>query len=583
MKQVFKVVLLAVILICYMTMGNVSFAQVNYQQQYTNAKALYKEGKYNLAMESFKPLVAYDKNNPFPEYASYYYAISAYHQGYKSVAKDMLTQVKQLYPTWDQLDEVNLWLAKIHFDSQEYFQGMNQLSAIKNPKLQKEVNLIKKNGLAGLTDVSALRRMHQEYPKDAVVGERLAKELSKTVDTREERELLDKLLATFKLKKSDFIEETPPTVHKEVYSVSVMFPFQVTTLEPNLSRKRNQYVLDLYEGIKLAVDTLAKQGVKISLRAYDTDRNPARIKALLERDELKTSDLIIGPLFQEENKIIQDFSRANKINLFNPVSNNFDLVRDNPYGFLFQPALETLGEQSAKFLDAYQINNKKCMVFFGDTRRDSVLAMSFIQAATETRLKIIQVERFTKESSTRILRILASPTEYDEFKYPKQFTLPKDSLGCIFVASDDPVIYSKITSSVTTRGDKVTIVGSENWLDQTSDYEKLSALGVVMFASNYTPYNNPAYIAFQKKFAKVHGRVTSTMPYTDYVKIGYDFMLFAGNMLNQHGVYFQDALNRNEIKGYLTEGYNFQFSRDNRHVPFIRFKEGELVLVSPSQ
>ena len=563
------------------TIVNLVSAQVNYQQQYTNAKALYKEGKYNLAMESFKPLVAYDKSNPFPEYASFYYAISAYHQGYKSVAKDMLMQIKQLYPTWDQLDEVNLWLAKIHFDSKEYFQGMNQLAAIKGPKVQKDVQGIKKSGLTSLTDVSVLTRMHQEYPKDAVVGEKLAHELSKSIDTKEEKELLDKLISTFKLKKSDFVDETPPTVHKDIYSVSVLFPFQVNTLEPNLSRKRNQYVLDLYEGIKLAIDTLNKQGIKISLRAYDTDRNPAKIKNLLEREELKTTDLIIGPLFQEENKIIQDFSKAHRINLFNPVSNNFDLVRDNPYGFLFQPSLETLGVQSAKFLAAYQVSNKKCMVFFGETKRDSVLAMSFVNTALETDLKVIQVERFSKESSARILKILATPTEFDEFKYPKQFTLPKDSLGCVFVASDDPVIYSKVISSVTTRGDRVTILGSESWLDQTTDYEKLNSLGVVMFASNFTAFDNQAYSAFQKKFIRVHGRVTSTIPYTDYVKTGYDFMLFAGNMLKAHGVYFQDALNRKEIKGYLTEGYNFQFSRDNQHVPFIRFKDGELVSVTP--
>ena len=31
-----------------------TFAQVDYNKQYFNAKALFREGKYNLAMESFK-------------------------------------------------------------------------------------------------------------------------------------------------------------------------------------------------------------------------------------------------------------------------------------------------------------------------------------------------------------------------------------------------------------------------------------------------------------------------------------------------------------------------------------------------
>jgi hypothetical protein len=332
--------------------------------------------------------------------------------------------------------------------------------------------------------------------------------------------------------------------------------------------------------MKLAVDTLKKMGINISLRAYDTDRNPEKIKSILELDELKHTDLIVGPLFQEENDAVQEFSRKHKINLFNPVTNNFDLVSDNPFGFLFQPSLETLGEQSAKFMGEF-LTNKTCMVFMGNTSRDSVLAMSFLNAALDTDLKITQIKGFTKESSGEILKILATPTEFDEFKYPTQFTLPKDSLGGIFVASDDPLIYTKVISSVTTRGDSVLIFGSESWLDQTTDYEKLNALGVVMFASNFTSPEHNLYNYFLQKFTRTHGRTTSTLPYTDYAKVGFDFMYFAGHMLKKYGVYFQEGFNKGEIPGYLTEGYDFQFSRDNKHVPFIRFKSGQLVRITP--
>jgi tetratricopeptide (TPR) repeat protein len=573
-----KSIVISTIVICQLAIGNYSLAQVNYQQQYTSAKALFGEGKYNLAMESFKSLIAYDKNNPFSEYASFYYGVSAYQQGYKSVARDMFNQIKQLYPTWNQLDEVNFWLARIHFDNQQYFQAIQVLASIKDPKVQKEITLLKRNGLSGMTDVDALTRMHNEYPKDPVIGEKLATELAKEVNNRESRELLEELITQFNLTRSHFIEEAPKTVYKNIYSVSVLFPFLVKSLDPSPGRKRNQFVLDLYEGMKLAVDTLAKQGIAISLRAYDTERSPSKIKSLLEKPELKTSDLIVGPLYQEENKLIQEFSRLHKINLFNPVSNNLELVQDNPFGFLFQPSLETLGEESARFLDHYQ-TNKKCLVLMGDTRRDSTLAMSFIKEAASTSLKIMQIEKYSKESSGRIIQLLATPTEFDEFKYPKQFTLPKDSLGCIFVASDDPLLYTKVINSVTTRGDKVTIVGSENWLEQTADYEKFQSLGVILFASNYTSNHNPAYKAFQNKFVKTHGRVSSTAPYSNYAKLGYDFMLFAGTMLKKHGVYFQDGLSKGKVPGFLTEGYDFQFSRDNLHVPFIKFVEGDLVLL----
>lgn len=560
-----------------MLISTLSMAQVNYQQQYTNAKNLFKEGKYNLAMESFKTLIPYDRNNTFSEYASFYYSISAYNQGYKSVARDMFNQIKQLYPTWDQLNEVNLWLGRIHFENKEYFQAMNDLQYIRDQKLEADINALKRVGFSGVEDIDILKRLHEEYPKDAIIGERLAAVLAMNMNSEEDKVLLEKLIATFKLNRDEFIEGTPETVYKDTYSVSLLFPFLVNSLDPSPSRKRNQFVLDLYEGMKLAVDTLAKQGIKISLRAYDTERNPDKIKSILGRDELKATDLIVGPLFQEENALVQDFSRLYKINLFNPVSNNFDLVRENPYGFLFQPSLETLGEQSAYMLDR-QMTNKKCMVFLGDSRRDSTLAMSFLEAAKSTNLKIIQIEKFSRESSGRILSILATPTEYDEFKYPKQFTLPKDSLGCVFVASEDPLIYSKVISSVTTRGDGVTIVGNETWLDQTTDYEKFQSLNILMTAPTFTYTDRPAYVAFQKKFIRTHGRTPGSTS-QNYAKIGYDFMLFAGTMLKKHGVYFQNGFSRGIIPGFLFFGYDFRFERDNQLVSFIRFKNGEMVKV----
>lgn len=575
MKRSVQIFLLAFVVNC-------SYAQTDYKQLYAISKKLYTEGQYNLAMESFKKLIPYDQQNPYREYASFYYALSAYHQNYKAVAKDMFGQIKALYPTWDKMDEVNIWLAKIHFDNKDYFQGLRLLHELKNEKNRQAVSEMKRHAISGVTDIETLRMMLEEYPKDAVIGERLAHELSKNQTRLEDQELLLSLIRKFDLKKTDYIPETPKTVHKDVYTVSVLFPFVVNTLDVSPSRKRNQFVLDLYEGMMLAVDTLARQGIKIELRAYDTERSLERIKSLLTMPELKSSDMIVGPLYSETNTPIQEFSQVNQINLFNPISNNYDLIRNNFYGFLFQPSYETLGSRSAEYLASVK-RNKKCMVFYGDTKRDSTLAVNFVAQAQQSGLKILLAEKVTKETSRKVLDILATPTELDEFKYPKQFTLPKDSLGSVFVASDDPLIYTKVISAVETRKDSVTIVGSENWLDQAAvDYSKYETLGIILYAPNFSADDNPAYQAFQRKFIKKHGRNSSAASYTNYAKIGYDFMLFAGNTLMKHGVYFQDALSKNkQIPGYLTGGYDFTGSRTNLYVPFIRFNKGKLVEVTP--
>jgi hypothetical protein len=62
--------------------------------------------------------------------------------------------------------------------------------------------------------------------------------------------------------------------------------------------------------------------------------------------------------------------------------------------------------------------------------------------------------------------------------------------------------------------------------------------------------------------------------------MGYEFMLFTGNQLHKNGAYFQEGMNKEKyIPGYLTQGFNYEFSRDNQLIPFIRFREGRAVLI----
>jgi hypothetical protein len=549
-----------------------SNAQIDYSKQFFNGKQLFREGKYNLAMETFKPLLTYDAKNPFGEYASFYYAIAAYHQGYRAVAKEQLNQIKVSYSKWDKMDEVNFWLGKIHMENRDYFQGLKVLNAIRDKKFLRDIDAVKANSLKNVTDVETLKMMREEHPNDEVVTRQLARTLSNNLVDPANKALLESLLQSSNLRRSDYIPEAPKTFTKDKYSVSVVMPFMANTLEPTATRKRNQIVLDFYEGMKLAADTLSTQNVNISLRAYDTERDNNKIRTLLNTEELKNTDLIVGPFFQEEAKPILDFALANKTNVINPFINNSELTANNPHSFLFQPSLETIGMKSGEFLATFAIK-KYCLVFSGPTRRDSILTANFVQVAREKGLEIVAVKRIPKDGVKDILAILATPTEYDEFRYPKEFTLKKDSLGSIFVASDDPLLYVKVVSGVETRGDRILVLGQENWLDNsTLDFEKYQTLPIVLAAPNFIETNDRELNAFVKKFIRVHGRVPST-----HAKMGYELMLFAGYQLQQNGVYFQEALNRKGFfPGYLYQGYNYQYSRSNQFVPFIRYEDDRM-------
>ena len=552
-----------------------AWAQIDYNKQYLNAKTLFKEGKYNLAMETFKPLIAYDKSNPYSQYASFYYALAAYHQGFKPLARTSLNEIKKLSPTWDKMDEVNFWIGKINMEDRDYFQGLKVWSTIKDKSIQRLIESLEASSLGQVTDVETLRMMREEHPADAIIGKQLATQLAKNPAAPADKAQLDELIRTFNLNRADFVVEAPKSFFKDTYSVSVLMPFMVNTLEPSAGTKRNQNVLDFYEGMKLAADTLARQGVKISLRAYDTERSVNKIKSVLNTDELKNTDLLIGPFFQEEVKPIQDFSQANRINLLNPLHNNLELVGSNPFAYLYQPSLETMGRKAGEFLSA-NAKGKTCMIFYGTSRRDSTLAASFSAAAREKGMKIMASHRLGREQSANILTILATPTEFDDFKNPKQFSLKKDSVGAIFVASDDALIYAKVISGVETRGDQIPVLGSESWLDQhTIDLEKFQNLPITLLSPNFVDTGRPYARAFTRKYVKTHGRTPST-----YASTGYEMMLFLGNQLKKNGVYFQETMAKaGVIPGFISEGHSYQVGRSNDLIPFVRFEAGNMKVI----
>ena len=56
-------------------------------------------------------------------------------------------------------------------------------------------------------------------------------------------------------------------------------------------------------------------------------------------------------------------------------------------------------------------------------------------------------------------------------------------------------------------------------------------------------------------------------------------MLILGNQLKKNGVYFQDAMAKAPVNGFLTEGVNYQLGISNALIPFIKFTVGNIVVI----
>jgi hypothetical protein len=188
------------------------------------------------------------------------------------------------------------------------------LTEIKDLSMALDATTMKRHYLAQLTDAETARMMMEEYPQEVEAARALVKAISLQPLSEQDVKLFDSLIIKFNFDKKDFVtDNTLISRKKDRYAVSLLLPFLANTLEPSPVKKRNQYVLDLYVGMKMAADTLSKQGVYLDLHAYDTERGVESTKRLLGMDEIKSTDLLVGPLFQDQSKVVLEFSEKNKI------------------------------------------------------------------------------------------------------------------------------------------------------------------------------------------------------------------------------------------------------------------------------
>ena len=97
----------------------------------------------------------------------------------------------------------------------------------------------------------------------------------------------------------------------------------------------SEVALSFHAGLKLAIDSLRKKGRKICLFTFDTNRDPLKVRKIVNSNHLDNMDVIIGPLYSSNFKILCEKygDDASKI-LISPLSKNTENV--NKYKAVFQ-------------------------------------------------------------------------------------------------------------------------------------------------------------------------------------------------------------------------------------------------------
>jgi ABC-type branched-subunit amino acid transport system substrate-binding protein len=97
--------------------------------------------------------------------------------------------------------------------------------------------------------------------------------------------------------------------------------------------------LDFYQGVLLSLKE--KQNASISLYVYDCYNTDSAVNVLLKNPDLKTMDVIIGPVSTSNAKLVAQFCKVNKIINIQPFTPSKSLTYDNPYHIKLAPTIDS--------------------------------------------------------------------------------------------------------------------------------------------------------------------------------------------------------------------------------------------------
>lgn len=133
---------------------------------------------------------------------------------------------------------------------------------------------------------------------------------------------------------------------KDSYRVAVLLPFNLDKSGDALG----SVSADFYMGMKLALDSLERQGLKAQVFVHDVKSDTLTLKKILQKPEMSNVDLVIGPLLGDNAEIVGRWCKSNKVRMVCPVSASSGMLKNNPFVYHAVPSDVTLMQGLARFV-----------------------------------------------------------------------------------------------------------------------------------------------------------------------------------------------------------------------------------------
>lgn len=336
------------------------------------------------------------------------------------------------------------------------------------------------------------------------------------------------------------------------YNVAVILPFLTDRFNAASSEmpENASWALNFYGGMRMALDQLNDEGVKLNVTVMDSKANSRDVSRLLTgRSELLDAHLILGPYRKENVELVANFAKRNDITFVSPHSAASDVSTDNPNYIQVSPTLES-----------------HCIAITQNVRRHyrpgQIVLVAREKDAEKSRFIYFQEENY------RIAGVRNDSVKFREYVVDEKsenyqninlvpFLHPGDTTVFILPSfSSETFVYSFLShlKAVKTMDNYVAVYGMPQWMRyERIDFELYESLNVHVSSDSYIdPYDDDIQF-FRRRFYDRYG-----VPPGEEAFEGYDIALYFGRMISKYGTKFQYGLERDPAQMLHTR---FDFER----------------------
>lgn len=529
--------------------------------RYRSAKAQLDKGQYAAALALLEPLAQPGARFARAADAAYLAAVAAARLKEWPEAEQLLNLLRTEYPAYPNMADALFLQGQASFEQGDFDTALKTLTQLPADKLLPEREAMKATYLPRIKDRNTwLRNLHR-YPDDATIARAYADQLILGgTYTEADKPQLDELITKFSFDRARYTPR-PRAIKKTSYNVAVLLPFELNDPSWQTVRK-NQFVTDLYAGLRLAQDSLQRAGRPLQLFAYDTGADTLTLKQVLAQPELAGMDLIVGPIYKSGAKLLSRYAREHQIVCVNPLSQDGDLVLDNPWHYLFAPSAATQGRLAAQFAaNAFGIG-RPGILLNEDGYDDTAFANAYKATYEALGGKFTAVRRFNPAVDAELNTAFIG--------------LDLAGASHLMVASDD-----RRTAPVALNALRATPVGSPRppmicpsaWLENPRvDIGQLSG-NIYFIQSKYFDETAPGFRRFRQLYLQ-----SQHLPPSVYADQGFELLLYFGSALFQYGPAFQAGLaSAPPVPGAIFEGQSYiGGAHDNQVVPIVKLNNLEL-------